>query len=105
VEIATADTQARFETGKSKRFGAIITVATREPSHKIWPWMLWPIWFPDGARTAFGSLPNDGLPDFYRKAANGSRQEDILYKSELPGTDDTPRPFTVVLDWQAALKK
>jgi Tol biopolymer transport system component len=41
-----------------------------------------PIWSPDGARIVFASL-REGAPNLFQKMANGSGQEDPLYKSPL----------------------
>ncbi|HXI62633.1 MAG TPA: protein kinase [Pyrinomonadaceae bacterium] len=41
-----------------------------------------PVWSPDGERIVFASL-RDGVPNLFQKMANGSGQEDSLYKSPL----------------------
>jgi serine/threonine protein kinase/Tol biopolymer transport system component len=41
-----------------------------------------PIWSPDGERIVFASL-REGAPNLFQKMANGSGQEDPLYKSPL----------------------
>lgn len=41
-----------------------------------------PVWSPDGKRIVFASL-RDGAPNLFQKMANGSGQEDALYKSSL----------------------
>jgi serine/threonine protein kinase/Tol biopolymer transport system component len=42
-----------------------------------------PIWSPDGASVAFGSLRN-GRYGIYRKAANGVGNDELLFESETP---------------------
>ena len=41
-----------------------------------------PVWSPDGERVVFASL-REGAPNLFQKMANGSGQEDPLYKSTL----------------------
>ena len=41
-----------------------------------------PVWSPDGERIVFASL-REGAPNLFQKMANGSGQEDSLYKSPL----------------------
>jgi Tol biopolymer transport system component len=41
-----------------------------------------PVWSPDGQRIVFASL-REGAPNLFQKMANGSGQEDSLYKSPL----------------------
>jgi dipeptidyl aminopeptidase/acylaminoacyl peptidase len=41
-----------------------------------------PVWSPDGQRIVFASL-RDGAPNLFQKMANGSGQEDPLYRSPL----------------------
>jgi eukaryotic-like serine/threonine-protein kinase len=41
-----------------------------------------PVWSPDGERIVFASL-REGAPNLFQKMANGSGQEDPLYKSSL----------------------
>jgi len=42
-----------------------------------------PVWSPDAARIAFGSL-RDGKWGIYQKAVNGSASEELLLESDLP---------------------
>lgn len=48
-----------------------------------------PVWSPDGRDIAYGGQRGHGAFDLYRKAADGSGQEELLFKS-----NDDKRPFS-----------
>lgn len=47
-----------------------------------------PVWSPDGNTIVFSSS-RDGRFDLYRKVSSGAGNEEVLFKSEMPGKEGT----------------
>jgi len=83
VALAPDERQIAVSRVEGAQSAIWVLGVTRETATKITfdPVSLSPVWSPDGTALAYGSV-RDGPPNVFRKAANGSGQDVLLFKSD-----------------------